>query len=225
MEDFALDIIIGKGPSAKTLRLDLARFTLIGTTIQIGAIAAPMRERFGSVHKLDFYKIRDIKKMVIRSAKILGVEIENDAAWEIARSSRRTPRVANRLLKRIRDFAQVKTDGKITFSSVKKALKMLDIDHLGLDLADRNLLKTIIQKFGGGPVGLDTIAACIGEDRGNIEEVYEPYLMRLGFIKRTPRGRVAQPKAYEYLGFPYLGDDGTKKVNITQINKNQEKLL
>ena len=225
MEDFALDIIIGKGPSAKTLRLDLAHFTLIGTTIQIGSIAAPMRERFGSIHKLDFYKIKDIKKMVTRSAKILNVDIDNDAAWEIARSARRTPRVANRLLKRIRDFAQVKTDGKITLITVKKALEMLDIDNLGLDLADRSLLKTIIQKFNGGPVGLDNIAACIGEDRGNIEEVYEPYLMRLGFLKRTPRGRVAQPKAYEYLDIPYAGDDGTQKVKITQIDKNQEKLL
>lgn len=225
MEDRALDIIIGKGPSAKTLRLDLPKFSIVGATVRVGLVSAPLRDRFGVIHRLDFYKKSDIKKIIQRSAKILGIEIDKNSAAEIARSSRRTPRVANRLLKRIRDYAQVKGDGKISKNIVEKSLKMLEIDSLGLDMADREILKIIIEKFHGGPVGLETLAAASGEDTGNIEEVYEPYLLRIGFLKRTLRGRVATPLSYEYLGYEYHGDEGEKKIKKVAISKNQKKLL
>lgn len=224
MEDGALDIMVGKGPAAKSLRLDLPRFTLIGATIRLGMVAAPLRDRFGVIHHLDFYRISEIKKIILRSAKILKINIDKEAADLIAHSSRRTPRVANRLLKRIRDFAQVKGKGKITQDITKKALKMLDVDFLGLDSSDRKLLRIIIEKFKGGPVGLETLAAATSEDPGNIEEVYEPYLMRLGFIKRTPRGRVATEEAYNYLGYPYHGHEGTQKIQKIPISKGQKKL-
>ena len=224
MEDGALDIMIGKGPAAKSLRLDLPRFTLVGATIRLGMVAMPLRDRFGIIHRLDFYKIREIKKIILRSAKILKIEIDKDAADLIARSARRTPRVANRLLKRIRDFAQVKGKGKITYQITKKALRQLEIDQLGLDNADRKLLQTIIEKFKGGPVGLETLSAVTSEDPGNIEEVYEPYLMRLGFLERTPRGRLATEQAYNYLGYPYHGDEGTQKIKKIPISKEQKKL-
>jgi len=225
MEDRGLDIIIGKGPSAKILRLDLPKFTIVGATIRLGMISSPLRDRFGVVHRLDFYGQNEIKKIILRSAKILGIKIDKTAATEIARCSRRTPRVANRLLKRIRDYAQVKADGKITLEIVKKALGMLGVDSLGLDSADRQLLGDIVEKFHGGPVGLDTLSAITGEDTGNIEEVYEPYLIRIGFLKRTPRGRVATRAAYQYLGYQYHGDDGTKKIKNLVVSKNQKKLL
>lgn len=199
MEDFVLDIVIGKGPSARSIRIDLPRFTLIGATTRTGLLTSPLRDRFGVVSRLDYYNEDDLYKIVKRSAGILGVSIDDDAAYEIARRSRGTPRIANRLLKRIRDFAQVKSDGNITQEITRAALEMLDIDKLGLDEIDRLLLKTIALKFGGGPVGLETLAASIGEDTGTIEEVYEPYLLQIGFIKRTPRGRTITPLALEHL--------------------------
>lgn len=199
MEDFVLDIVIGKGPSARSIRIDLPRFTLIGATTRTGLLTSPLRDRFGVVSRLDYYNAEELYKIIKRSAGILGVPIDDEAAYEIARRSRGTPRIANRLLKRIRDFAQVKSDGSITQEITSIALEMLDIDKLGLDEVDRLLLKTIALKFGGGPVGLDTLAASIGEDAGTIEEVYEPYLMQIGFIKRTPRGRTITPLALEHL--------------------------
>jgi Holliday junction DNA helicase RuvB len=224
MEDYALDIIIGKGPSAKTLRLELPKFTLIGATIRIGKIASPLRDRFGAVYKLDYYSLNEIKKIVLRSAKILKIPIDNVSASMIAKSSRRTPRIANRILKRVRDFAQVRHQGTITPEICEKALRMLEIDNVGLDASDRKLLDTIITKFSGGPVGLETLAASCSEDVTNIEEVYEPYLMRLGFIKRTLRGRVATPKAFEYLGYEYP-KEATKRIKKLEISKTQKKLF
>ena len=224
MEDYALDIIIGKGPSAKTLRLELPKFTLIGATVRIGKIASPLRDRFGAVFKLDYYKVKEIKKIIKRSAKILNIQIDNLSASLLAKSSRRTPRIANRILKRVRDFAQVRHAGKITPEICEKALGMLEIDGLGLDSADRKLLETIIKKFSGGPVGLETLAAACSEDVTNIEEVYEPYLMRIGFIKRTLRGRVATPKAFEYLGYEYP-KEVTKRIKKEKISKAQKKLF
>ncbi len=224
MEDYALDIVVGKGPSAKTLRLDLPKFTVIGATIRFGSLTTPLRDRFGSHFRLDFYKTKDLKNIIIRSAKVLKIEIDNMSAWAIARCARKTPRVANRLLKRIRDYAEVKSDGKIKEDIVKKSLAMLEIDEMGLDSADRKLIDTIISKFNGGPVGLETIAACIGEDITNIEDVYEPYLMRLGFLKRTPRGRVVTDAGFQYLGYPQPIDDHDKKQRIV-VSKDQKKLL
>ncbi len=224
MEDYALDIIIGKGPSAKTLRLELPKFTLIGATIRIGKISSPLRDRFGAVHKLDYYKIKDIKRIIKRSAKILKIDVDNVSASLIAKSSRRTPRVANRILKRVRDFAQVKHRGRISPEVTEKALQMLEIDGVGLDSADRKLLNAIIEKFSGGPVGLDTLAAACSEDVANIEEVYEPYLMRLGFLKRTPRGRVATTRAFEYLGFQYP-KEAVKRIKKEKITRAQKKLF
>ncbi len=203
MEDYALDIIIGKGPSARSLRIDLPKFTLIGATTRVGLLTAPLRDRFGVISKLEMYTIEDLCKIVKRSSDILGINIEDDGAEEIARRSRGTPRIANRLLKRVRDFAQVKADGVITKSVADEALKMMDIDNLGLDLVDRRMLMAIIRNFGGGPVGLDTLAASIGEDSNTIEDVYEPYLLQLGFLNRTPKGRVLTPLAYEHLKIPY----------------------
>ena len=203
MEDFCLDIIIGKGPSARSIRLDLPKFTLIGATTRAGMLTNPLRDRFGVICKLDYYTVDELAKIVVRSSEILGAEIQIGGATEIARRSRGTPRIANRLLKRVRDYAQVRADGNITDDVANKALELLGVDSLGLDYVDEKLLMTIIQKFRGGPVGLDTLAASIGEDRNTIEDVYEPYLLQLGFINRGTRGRIAMPLAYEHLKMPY----------------------
>jgi Holliday junction DNA helicase RuvB len=200
MEDFGLDIIIGKGPSARSIRLDLPKFTLIGATTRAGLISSPLRDRFGLISRLDFYNIEEIKKIILNSADVLKIQIEEKGAGELARRARGTPRIANRLLKRVRDFAQVKADGNITLPVAKAALNNLEIDELGLDKVDRKLLLTIIDKFGGGPVGIETLSASISEEEETIEAVYEPYLMQIGFIDRTPRGRVAASLAYEHLG-------------------------
>lgn len=211
MEDFALDIIIGKGPGARSLRLDLPPFTLIGATVRAGMLSSPLRDRFGIVDRLDFYEAEDIMKIISRSAGILGLEITPDGARELAFSSRGTPRVANRLLRRVRDYAQVREDGEITEGVARKALDMLELDRHGLDDIDRRLLLAIIEKFEGGPVGLDTIAASISEETETIEDVYEPYLMKLGFIKRTSRGRVVTREAYRYLEYP---EDGSEQPRL-----------
>lgn len=203
MEDYALDIIIGKGPSARSIRLDLPHFTLIGATTRAGMLTSPLRDRFGVVNRLEHYSVPELKQIVLRSAAILNIEIEDAGADEIARRSRGTPRVANRLLKRVRDYAQVKGEGIITLEISKKALNLLEVDEIGLDNVDRIMLLTIIKKFGGGPVGLDTLAASIGEESNTIEDVYEPYLLQLGFINRTPRGRIVTKGAYEHLEVPY----------------------
>lgn len=203
MEDYSIDIMIGKGQDARSIRLDLPKFTLIGATTRAGLLTAPLRDRFGVINKLEFYNISELKKIIIRSADILGVEIDDKGAEEMARRSRGTPRLANRLLKRVRDFAQVKYDGVITEDVANTALNLLEVDKLGLDRGDRSILDTIISKFAGGPVGLDTLAAALGEDSGTLEDVYEPYLIQNGLIQRTPRGRIATPTAYEHLGIPY----------------------
>lgn len=203
MEDFALDIIIGKGPSARSIRLDLPKFTLIGATTKAGALTAPLRDRFGVICRLEMYKPEELSGIVKRSAGILGIEIDEDGAAEIAKRSRGTPRIANRLLKRVRDFAQLLSDGHITREIADKALNRLEIDELGLDANDKRMLLTVIKHYGGGPVGLDTLAATINEERDTIEDVYEPYLMQIGFINRTPRGRMVTPTAYEHFGIPY----------------------
>ena len=200
MEDFAIDIMFGKGPTARSIRLDLPRFTLVGATTRAGMLTAPLRDRFGVVNRLEFYKVEELTTIVIRSAGVMNVEIEEAGALEIARRSRGTPRLANRLLRRVRDFAEVKYDGIITYEVAKDALNALEVDSLGLDHIDRGILLTMIEKFHGGPVGLDTIAAAIGEDSGTIEDVYEPYLIQNGLILRTPRGRVASLEAYEHFG-------------------------
>ncbi len=203
MEDYKLDIIIGQGPSARTHRLDLRRFTLIGATTRAGLITAPLRSRFGMVHRLDFYTIPDLEFIIRRSAEILKAEITPEGCREIAKRCRGTPRVANRLLKRIRDFAQVKGDGRITVEMAASALKLLDIDEHGFDEIDRKLLRAIIERFDGGPVGVSTIAAVLSEEVDAIEDIYEPFLLQIGFLQRTPRGRVATRLAYEHLGIPY----------------------
>ena len=203
MEDYCIDIIIGKGPSARSIRLDLPKFTLIGATTRAGMLTNPLRDRFGVICKLDYYTVDELAKIVVRSSEILGAEIQIGGATEIARRSRGTPRIANRLLKRVRDYAQVRADGNITDDVANKALELLGVDSLGLDYVDEKLLMTIIQKFRGGPVGLDTLAASIGEDRNTIEDVYEPYLLQLGFINRGTRGRIAMPLAYDHLNMPY----------------------
>ena len=200
MEDFAIDIVIGKGASARSIRLDLPHFTLIGATTRAGLLTAPLRDRFGVVHHLEFYTDEELQTIVERSADVLGVEIDPKGALELARRSRGTPRLANRLLKRVRDFAQVKYDGKITQEIADFALDLLEVDRYGLDQIDRRILMTMIEKFMGGPVGLDTLAAAIGEDSGTIEDVYEPYLIKKGFINRTPRGRVVTELGYHHLG-------------------------
>ena len=202
MEDFAIDIIIGKGASARSIRLDLPRFTLVGATTRAGLLSAPLRDRFGVVHHLEFYSQQELTTIVIRSAQVLGVEIDPKGAAEIAKRSRGTPRLANRLLKRVRDFAQVKYDGKITLEVANFALDLLEVDSYGLDKLDRRILQTMIRNFQGGPVGLETLAAAIGEDAGTLEDVYEPYLLQNGFLGRTPRGRIATAAAYEHLGYP-----------------------
>ena len=207
MEDFALDIIIGKGPSARSIRLDIAPFTLVGATTKAGALAAPLRDRFGVVSRLEYYQPDSLVHIIKRAAEILEIHIEERGAWEIAKRSRGTPRIANRLLKRVRDFAQISGDGIITDELADKALQRLEVDKLGLDNTDRSMLLTIINKFDGGPVGLDTLAAAISEETDTIEDVYEPYLLQLGFINRTARGRVATTAAYEHLGVPIKKED------------------
>ncbi|KRE36683.1 Holliday junction branch migration DNA helicase RuvB [Paenibacillus sp. Soil724D2] len=202
MEDFALDIIIGKGPSARSVRLDLPAFTLIGATTRVGLLSAPLRDRFGVVSRLEFYTVEELTYIVSRTADILQVGIVGEAAREIGMRSRGTPRIANRLLKRVRDFAQVKGDGIITLDIAREALKLLQVDDLGLDEIDHKMLRAIIQSFQGGPVGLETIAATIGEESQTIEDVYEPYLLQIGFLQRTPRGRMVTPQAYHHLGLP-----------------------
>ena len=200
MEDFAIDIMIGKGPTARSIRLDLPKFTLVGATTRAGLLTAPLRDRFGIIHRLEFYSVEELQMIIMHSARILDVLIEPAGALEMAKRSRGTPRLANRILKRVRDYAQVKHDGVITENVAVTALDLMDVDRLGLDHIDRNMLNTMIQKFGGGPVGLDTLAAAIGEDPGTIEDVYEPYLIKNGLINRTPRGRVATELAYHHLG-------------------------
>ena len=200
MEDYVIDIMIGKGASARSIRLDLPHFTLVGATTRAGLLTAPLRDRFGVIHRLEFYTVDELRKIVIHSAKILDVEIDEGGAGELARRSRGTPRLANRLLKRVRDFAQVRFDGSITKDVANQALDLLDVDKMGLDHVDRSMLDTIIYKFSGGPVGLDTLAAAIGEVAGTIEEVIEPYLLKNGFIIRTPRGRVVTELTYDHLG-------------------------
>lgn len=203
MEDYVIDIMIGKGASARSIRLDLPKFTLVGATTRAGMLTAPLRDRFGVVNRLEFYTVEELTEIVTRSARVLKVRIEPDGATEIARRSRGTPRLANRLLKRVRDFAQVQYDGTITKEVAGDALDRLEVDKLGLDRTDRSIILTMIGKFGGGPVGLDTLAASIGEDSGTIEDVYEPYLIQNGLIDRTPRGRVAARKSYEHFGIPF----------------------
>lgn len=205
MEDFAIDIMLGKESSARSIRLDLPHFTLVGATTRVGLLTAPLRDRFGVVQKLEFYTPKELQIIVERSAEVLGVGIEPEGAAEIARRSRGTPRLANRLLKRVRDFAQVKYDGVITKQVADFALDILDVDKVGLDNNDRSILLMMIEKFGGGPVGLETLAAALGEDAGTLEDVYEPYLLMNGFLNRTPRGRVATPLAYQHLDIPYEG--------------------
>ncbi|MGE7666197.1 Holliday junction branch migration DNA helicase RuvB [Ureibacillus composti] len=201
MEDFCLDIVVGKGPEARSIRLDLPPFTLVGATTRVGALSAPLRDRFGVLLRLDFYDEQSLENIVIRSSKLFNVEMDQKAANEIAKRSRGTPRIANRLLKRVRDYAQVLGDGAITEELAAQALELLQVDPRGLDHIDHNLLISMIERFGGGPVGLDTLAASIGEERVTIEDVYEPYLLQMGFIQRTPRGRVATTLAYEHFGY------------------------
>lgn len=200
MEDYAIDIMIGKGASARSIRLDLPKFTLVGATTRVGMLTAPLRDRFGVIHRLEFYTVEELKRIIARSAKVLDVGIDDAGATALARRSRGTPRLANRLLKRVRDFAQVKYDGYITEDVANYALDLLDVDKCGLDQTDRTLLMTIIERFDGGPVGLDTLAASLSEDSGTIEDVYEPYLLKNGFIQRTPRGRIVTDFAYAHLG-------------------------
>ena len=200
MEDFAIDVVIGKGASAKSIRLDLPKFTLVGATTRAGMLTAPLRDRFGVIHRLEFYTVDELVRIITRSAHVLGIEIDQMGATQIARRSRGTPRIANRLLKRVRDFAQVRYEGYITGDIAGSALDMLEVDKYGLDNTDRKILMQMIEKFGGGPVGLDTLAASIGEDSGTIEDVYEPYLIQNGFIARTPRGRIVTETAYKHLG-------------------------
>ena len=200
MEDYAIDIMIGKGASARSIRLDLPKFTLVGATTRAGLLSAPLRDRFGVMHHLEFYNKEELQTIILRSADVLGVEIDTRGAAEIAKRSRGTPRLANRLLKRVRDFAQVKYDGRITYDVASFALDLLEVDQYGLDKIDRRILKTLIINFQGGPVGLETLAAAIGEDAGTLEDVYEPYLLQNGFLNRTPRGRTASALAYKHLG-------------------------
>ena len=206
MEDYKIDIMIGKGPTARSIRLDLPHFTLIGATTRAGMLSAPLRDRFGMLYKMEFYETEELMQIIMQSAKVLGVETLPDGAHEMAKRSRGTPRIANRILKRVRDYAQVRYDGIITEEVARTALDLMDVDKLGLDHNDRTLLLTLIEKFAGGPAGLDTLAASIGEDAGTIEDVYEPYLLKNGLINRTPRGRVVTDLAYEHLGLEKMTD-------------------
>jgi Holliday junction DNA helicase RuvB len=207
LEDYEVDIIVGQGPSARTVKMRLERFTLIGATTRTGLLTGPLRSRFGITHRLEFYTPADLEEIVRRSAKILGVPIEDSAGAEIARRARGTPRIANRLLRRVRDYAQVRADGTISLDVARAGLKLLEVDENGFDEVDRKLLRTIIDKFGGGPVGLNTIAAAISEEKDAIEDIYEPFLIQIGFLDRTPRGRVATPRAYAYFGLEAPGRD------------------
>ncbi|GKX30051.1 Holliday junction ATP-dependent DNA helicase RuvB [Vallitalea longa] len=209
MEDFVIDIVIGKGPSARSIRLDLPKFTLVGATTRIGLLTSPLRDRFGVINKLEFYTLDELTHIVKRSAEVLDIEIDEKGAVEIARRSRGTPRLANRLLKRVRDFAQVKYEGDITKEVADYALDLLDVDKSGLDKNDRKMLLAMIEKYNGGPVGLDTLAATIGEESGTVEDVYEPYLIQLGYINRTPRGRVVTPLCYKHFGIIFDNNDNT----------------
>lgn len=202
MEDFAIDIMIGKGATARSIRLDLPQFTLIGATTRAGMLSAPLRDRFGVIERLEFYTPDELSRIILRSSEVLNIEMDAKGAMELARRSRGTPRLANRLLKRVRDYAQVKYDGKVTETVAREVLDILDVDRYGLDSVDRNILWTMIEKFGGGPVGLETLAASIGEDAGTLEDVCEPYLLQNGFLQRTPRGRMVTPMAYRHLGLP-----------------------
>ena len=202
MEDFAIDIVIGKGATARSIRLDLPQFTLIGATTRAGMLSAPLRDRFGVIQRLEFYNPEELSEIILRSADVLNISMDPPGAMELARRSRGTPRLANRLLKRVRDYAQVKYDGQVTEAVAREVLDILEVDRNGLDSVDRNILWSMIEKFGGGPVGLETLAASIGEDSGTLEDVYEPYLLQNGFLQRTPRGRVVTPLAYKHLGLP-----------------------
>jgi Holliday junction DNA helicase RuvB len=216
MEDYALDIVIGKGPSARTLRLGLPHFTLVGATTRAGQLTSPLRDRFGVIHRLQMYTPEELAQIIHRSARILNIDIDEDAALELASRSRGTPRVANRLLKRIRDFAEVEGTGRITLSIARYGLDRLEVDEIGLDGVDKTILETIICKFGGGPVGLDTLCAATNEESITIEDVYEPFLIQLGFINKTPRGRVATQLAYAHMGYPYGGDIQQLKLGIPE---------
>ena len=207
MEDYEVDIMIGQGPGARSIKVPVQRFTLIGATTRTGLLTSPLRARFGIVHRLDYYADGDIQEIVRRSARILGVEIDAEAAAEIAKRSRGTPRVANRLLRRVRDYAQVRADGRISVDVARRGLTMLEVDEHGFDEVDRRLLRTIIEKFSGGPVGVASLAAAMSEERDAIEDIYEPFLIQIGFLDRTPRGRVATARAYEYFGLPAPGKD------------------
>ena len=202
MEDFAIDIVIGKGATARSIRLDLPQFTLIGATTRAGMLSAPLRDRFGVIQRLEFYNPEELSEIILRSADVLNISVDPPGAMELARRSRGTPRLANRLLKRVRDYAQVRYDGQVTEAVAREVLDILEVDRYGLDSVDRNILWSMIEKFGGGPVGLETLAASIGEDSGTLEDVYEPYLLQNGFLQRTPRGRVVTPLAYKHLGLP-----------------------
>jgi Holliday junction DNA helicase RuvB len=207
MEDYELDIVIGQGPSARSVKVPLQRFTLIGATTRAGLLTAPLRARFGIVHRMDYYEVADIEEIVRRSARILGVALDADAAREVARRSRGTPRIANRLLRRVRDYAQVRADGRMTGDVARAAMQLLEVDDQGFDEVDRKLLRTIVEKFSGGPVGVNSLAAAISEERDAIEDIYEPFLIQAGFLDRTPRGRIATARAYEYLGLSAPGRD------------------
>lgn len=219
MEDFSLDILIGQGPGARSHKLKIKKFTLIGATTRAGRITAPLRGRFGIIHRLDYYKDEDLKKVIQRSAKILKVKVDDEGAGEIALRSRGTPRVANRLLRRVRDYVDVKGDGVITAKEAQRALDMLEVDALGLDDVDRKILSTIIENFGGGPVGIGTIAAAIDEEKDTIESIYEPFLMRIGFLDRTTRGRVITPRAYAHLGYEYAAAGSRAKIRASGQKK------
>lgn len=216
MEDFMLDLVLGKGPSARNIRLELPRFTLIGATTRAGLLTSPLRDRFGLMNKLEFYSSDELTEIVLRSSSILGVETDFEGAKEIACRSRGTPRIANRLLKRVRDYAEVLADGKINQKTANEALKMMEIDERGLDKTDRQMLITIISKFGGGPVGLDTLAATIGEEATTVEDVYEPFLLQQGFLQRTPRGRVATPYTYRYFGLE-IPDEASGQIALDEF--------
>jgi Holliday junction DNA helicase RuvB len=218
MEDFVLDIVIGKGPAAKNVRLNLPRFTVVGATTRLSLLAGPLRDRFGARFRLDYYDLQAMEYIITRAAKMLGVEIESESTIEIARRSRGTPRVALRLLRRVRDYSQVRADGVITVTIAQDALSLMEVDPLGLDDVDRRLLSAIIEKFSGGPVGLDTIAASISEDSSTIMDVYEPYLLQLGFLERTPRGRMATRHAYAHMGFTYPDNDSRTDNSSDQLS-------
>ena len=209
LEDFSLDLVLGQGPAARTVKIELPRFTLVGATTRAGLITAPLRARFGIVHRLDFYSPEDLARIVRRSAALLRIAVDEEGAVEIARRSRGTPRIANRLLRRVRDFAQVHGEGTIDRDAARRGLALLEVDEHGFDEVDRKILDTLIQHYGGGPAGINALAAAVGEDRGTLEDLYEPYLIQEGFLQRTPRGRVATPRAYEHLGYPPRGASRT----------------